>query len=385
MNTSSISQIVQSIIGALSDGVSELILIVVVLAEQNADIPLQLPLAATNVNKTAKALSDIARQLAKTNYADFPEIAKEIVDASNFVDFSVNNLSLAVQTLQETKDKKQGWNSLIDSCRTMAGSTIRLLLIVYGADLKRLRTCVSLLSNDLKSVSSLCHLPLHTKEQQTLFAGNVRDFAQKLNKFSGFLGMQANEQQNPVLIELLEKMSERLKHHVTTIVTIGNGVLQNPGLMHEMEEMLEKIEKDMDRANQIVNICTLGELEDQQDMDLGDLLGTAGDLSKFMRNLIGKLPSTVEKTVTEVTSQESRIHSEKNSLEKCDQNNLPKIMEKVAQNIHICNTRKQKSLWFVETEDLVQELHNLAKAAANGKKKGKCYKLQKRRQNTLQS
>jgi hypothetical protein len=31
-----------------------------------------------------------------------------------------------------------GWEGLVDACRIMAGKTIRLLQIVYGAELKRL-------------------------------------------------------------------------------------------------------------------------------------------------------------------------------------------------------------------------------------------------------
>ena len=47
---------------------SQLVLLVVVLQEKNAEVPPQLPQAAGVVNQTALTLSKIAKQLAEANY-----------------------------------------------------------------------------------------------------------------------------------------------------------------------------------------------------------------------------------------------------------------------------------------------------------------------------
>ncbi|MCL4419627.1 hypothetical protein M1146_06040 [Patescibacteria group bacterium] len=132
----SVAQIVRGIIDDLSDGVSDLVLIVVIMAEQNAPVPEPLPNAASIVNQTANTLANIARELAKTDYVDFAEIVKEINEASAEVEVGTQTMEKAMSTLQSNGDRKSGWNGLVDACRVMSGNTIKLLQIVYGADLK---------------------------------------------------------------------------------------------------------------------------------------------------------------------------------------------------------------------------------------------------------
>jgi uncharacterized phage infection (PIP) family protein YhgE len=97
---------VRQIIEQLSDGVSQLVLMVVVLQDQNADVPPNLPTASQAVLGTAVTLSKVAAQLAGTNYKNFPDIAKEIVEAANSVQSATDVMTTAMKTLQTSSDRK---------------------------------------------------------------------------------------------------------------------------------------------------------------------------------------------------------------------------------------------------------------------------------------
>jgi hypothetical protein len=97
---------VRKIIDDLSDGVSQLVLLVVVLQEKNAEVPPQLPEAASVVNKTAKTLATIAKQLAETNYKEHPSIKQEIIDAAVTVENATVTLDNAVRILQTSSNRE---------------------------------------------------------------------------------------------------------------------------------------------------------------------------------------------------------------------------------------------------------------------------------------
>jgi len=101
-----VGQIVRQIIEQLSDGVSQLVLMVVVLQEQNADVPPSLPNAASAVMQTAVTLSRVASQLADTNYKNFPAIAKEIIDSATAVNDANGTMSKAIGVLTTSSDRK---------------------------------------------------------------------------------------------------------------------------------------------------------------------------------------------------------------------------------------------------------------------------------------
>eukprot|EP01126_Amoeba_proteus_P016845 TRINITY_DN17921_c0_g1_i1.p1 TRINITY_DN17921_c0_g1~~TRINITY_DN17921_c0_g1_i1.p1 ORF type:complete len:107 (-),score=16.45 TRINITY_DN17921_c0_g1_i1:439-759(-) len=104
----SVAQVVRNIIEQLSDGISQLVLTVIVLSEENAPLPEQLPAGAAAVNQTASSLANIARRLAATNYKDFPSLKEEIIEASSSVDNATLTLSTAIDTMQGNEDRRAG-------------------------------------------------------------------------------------------------------------------------------------------------------------------------------------------------------------------------------------------------------------------------------------
>lgn len=43
----------------------------------------------------------------------------------------------AVNAINKVSDRKVGWDTLLQACRVISGKTIRILEIVYGAEIKR--------------------------------------------------------------------------------------------------------------------------------------------------------------------------------------------------------------------------------------------------------
>jgi hypothetical protein len=124
---------------------------VVVLQEQNADVPPNLPTAAGAVSQTAATLAKVAQQLAVTSYKNFEEISSEIVVSATAVQDANATMQTAMQSLTSSPDRKVGWAGLVESCRIMAAKTIKLLQIVYGAELKRLFAVADGLLGDLST------------------------------------------------------------------------------------------------------------------------------------------------------------------------------------------------------------------------------------------
>lgn len=110
----------------------------IVLQEQNANVPEQLPEASKLVAGASENLVTVAKTVGEANYTDYPDIKQKIVDAANVVEASKNGLLKAVEYLLSVKDRKLGWASLVEACKVIAGKTVLLLQIVYGAEVERL-------------------------------------------------------------------------------------------------------------------------------------------------------------------------------------------------------------------------------------------------------
>jgi hypothetical protein len=208
----SVAQVVRQVIDDLSDGVSELVLLVVVLAEQNQGVPEKLPARAGEVNTVAQNLAKIARRLTETDYAEFPEISSEINEASNAVDAATSTLHNAINILvsHASGDRKSGWNSLVDACRIMAGKTIRLLQIVYGADLRRLQLTADRLLDDIDKFD--LNRNLRNKPDQNKFAQDMTDLTQKALKLAKHLNDRSNDPTiSPFTRDMLRKAGQNLR------------------------------------------------------------------------------------------------------------------------------------------------------------------------------
>lgn len=243
--------IVRGIIDDLSDGVSELVLLVVVMSEQNAAVPPPLPIAASVVNQTANTLANIARELAKTDYVDFDEIVQEINEAANDVEGGTKTMEEALKVLQGDGDRRRGWNGLCDACRIMSGKTIRLLQIVYGADLKRLQLTADQLDVLIANVPSATGL--HNRGDQQRFVNEISHLTPKALKMADLLRNKGDSSDNPFTGNLLRQMANDLKNAVNEMHDAGNKALQNPEKYgKDFDDKLAELKKQIARAKEAV-------------------------------------------------------------------------------------------------------------------------------------
>jgi len=95
---------------------------------------------------------------------------------------------------------KDGWNGLVDSCRIMSGKTIRLLQIVYGADLKRLQLTADQLKDDIDNVDTS---NLKDPRKQQDFANQIQPLVTKALKLANYVKDRADDQESPYSRDLL--------------------------------------------------------------------------------------------------------------------------------------------------------------------------------------
>jgi len=248
---SSVAQVVRKIIDDLTDGVSELVLLVVVLAEQCQAVPDQLPSAATVVNSTANTLAEIARKLGKTDYAEFPEISSEIVEASDAVEHATKSLDHAIRVLESGQgDLRTGWNSLVDACRIMSGKTIRLLQIVYGAELKKLQLSADKLMNDIDKMD--LNRNLRNKGDQGRFVGDMGDVTAKALKMANQLNARATDPNiSPFSQDMLRKAAQNLKDKAQQLIDAGNDALRDPTMLPKVQAALDNLKKEIQNAKAV--------------------------------------------------------------------------------------------------------------------------------------
>jgi hypothetical protein len=162
------------VIDVISDAISSLLGMVVSLQSNNSPIPASLPKAGKAVVEACDRLVSVAKELAADEYADFPDIEKEIVDAASDVGRAADSLEQSIRNLQTSKDRQGGWSRLVDACKVIAEMTVLLLQIVYGAEVKRIfaqkrRAEAQLVDIDINMVEENRKVAKNPKKNKSFF------------------------------------------------------------------------------------------------------------------------------------------------------------------------------------------------------------------------
>jgi len=223
-----------------------LVLTVVVLSEQNAEVQPGLPEGANAVNETARTLAKIARQLAGSNYKNFPPIAKEINEASDAVDVATGTMASAIEVLVSAADRKMGWNRLVDACRVMSGKTIRLLQIVYGADLERLM----IVSDDLLDMLNRVDTG-DLKTNPKKFMQEAQAAANQTNQMAQYLNQRAQETESPLAKAQMLQDAKNLASRAQEMISHVNNCLTDPNSAQKAQDcadFVSKLKKEVEAA-----------------------------------------------------------------------------------------------------------------------------------------
>lgn len=238
---SNTDQIVRQIIDILTDSVSDLVLMVVVLREQNAQMPPQLPASSNAVNETAKKLGLIARKLASTDYKDFAEIATEINQAADALDSATQVMGKAVANLTGGA-KKEGWDQLVDACRVVSGKTIRLLQIVYGAPLKRLKINADRLLDEANKFNEKPKGLKDQKAQQKLL-DEMKPLTDKALRLEKHLNDRAKVADSPQARQELQEAAADARKAAQGLVDAVNDAINNHPDNADLSKAVDAVRK----------------------------------------------------------------------------------------------------------------------------------------------
>jgi len=293
----SVAQIVRNIIDELSEGVSELVLVVIILSEQGAALPAELPPNAQFVNNTANQLAKVARTLAGSEYAEFEEICKDIHQASDDVNIATDKLEKAVDTLAKGGNLRVGWNTLVDACRVMAGKTILLLQIVYGAELKRLQTAADRLADSIAGI----HVGNFKDPVQLQKVGSeLAPITQQAVKLAEYLKERAADSGiSPFAQELLRKTGDDLLNSTQNLIDAANEAFMDPEAAPKVKAALDDLNNKIHGARKLAT-----EIAPEEPMDnLKKLL----PLLEKAQKQVAEVPPTIKKNPKEWTRLEKKV------------------------------------------------------------------------------
>jgi hypothetical protein len=232
----------------LSDAVNQLILLVIALQEQNSAMPAHIPPATEAVASAADTLTGIARDLAKDEYEDYTDIQSEITQACDEMDSSAKGLIKAVQNIQKTNDRKAGWEGLLQASKIISGKTIRILEIVYGAEIKRLLFTAEQTQKLLEQTDSS-----QAAKDPDAFAQHVGELASKAGELASQVTNKATDEEAPLSRKNLERTGDDLRERSERLVALANELLVNPddsAKKKNFDDEMKALEKGMQAATE---------------------------------------------------------------------------------------------------------------------------------------
>ncbi|KAL6060506.1 Ras GTPase [Balamuthia mandrillaris] len=238
----SVSAIVSQITATLSESVSELTLLVVQKKEENAEVSPELPTAVQAVCRAADTLVQVADQLADAEYVEYTAIFNEMKEATAQVSSASSRLFASVQTLNSStsSNRQDGWQSLSDSCGLIAKKTIRLLEIVYGAEIKRTLTVAA---NAVRALRDLSDRMEEVEADPQAFADAAGEAAGQVNQVAAYLEeVYQSVATSPEERQRLQALADKLKDQSQAIIDDANKVLEDPSSSSAFADMTRTIE-----------------------------------------------------------------------------------------------------------------------------------------------
>lgn len=159
----------EKIIDALGDGISQLMMLLIVLQERNAEPPPQIRGGVDMVKNSSDTLHQVANNLANTDYADFPTIQTKVLEASSALAVASDDFIASYNNLLSSPQRAAAWNRLVDSLKEMSRRTVHVLEAVYGAERERV------------ILAAQRALDAIDKTHPDSAASNPRDFTEKVS------------------------------------------------------------------------------------------------------------------------------------------------------------------------------------------------------------
>ena len=193
MSDMTVRQIVDQIYENMSNAIPELVLMLIALQEKNAVPPKNLPVQIGVVAQAADVLAQVADGLANDEYADFPDIQKDILDASDHVKKASVDIRGAANELVGNADRRAAYGNIMESTKMIGSCCIKLLAIVYGAFFKR---AMGLAASTKKASEDID--PYTAGEDPQAFADAVSDACSRAGELAARIRELAENEESPL-------------------------------------------------------------------------------------------------------------------------------------------------------------------------------------------
>ena len=266
----------EQIIEALSESISQLMMMVIILQERNADPPPALPNGVGIVTDSASRLHQVAMALAVEDFSEYPDIRAEIEEAAESVRMSALHLQTALKSLMTTSNKQGGWEALVNSCKNMSAKTIRLLQIVYGAERERVFRAAQ------KALDALALVDPSAARNGKVFAERAGAAATQANQLAEYVRGKAQEAPPQKRQELLGLANE-LNQGATTLINDANQLLRDPA----NSSLQQKVTDDLNQSKGTIDrtITALKDMDREFDGAGDDFEDRSAAMMRSLREL----------------------------------------------------------------------------------------------------
>jgi len=253
----------EQIIEIFADAISAFILKSISLQEENAIPGPELKKNADVVVETSHTLVAITREVAATDYKDFIDIQQPILECARNVEKAVQLLKETMDILYKETDRARGWRKLVDSTKTIGEQTSRLLVVIYGAEEKRLRRAGEAAKAALRKVRKHALLtPEELRSKLKTMADDTGDASSKVVQFNTFVGGRFQAESDPDLKAKLRRAFDDINRENQGLVNDANDVITKPGDQPPRNKFVGTTDKLIDLIDEV-----LGNVKRPEDLD----------------------------------------------------------------------------------------------------------------------
>ena len=159
----------------------------------------------------------------------------------------------AVEVIKTMTDRKSGWNGLMEACRVISGNTIRVLQLVYGAQLRRLLYVADLTLGLMDGVDVAL-----IKSDPQRFADMMGELVGKVADLGAYALQKAADEDSPVTREEYKRRGEELTTQSDELLAVTNELLQdcdNAALHQKFLDTLQKVQNNVQYVPTMLFAC----------------------------------------------------------------------------------------------------------------------------------
>lgn len=152
-----------------------------------------------------------------------------------------------MKVIKVSTDRKAGWNGLTEACRVISGNTIKVLQIVYGAQLRRLLSVADTVQGLLEGID----VALLRSDPQR-FADLISELATKVAELGMYATQKALDEESPVTREEYAQKGAALTNQSDVLLAAANELLQNPDDSAVSDKFNQTLQETIDLVRYII-------------------------------------------------------------------------------------------------------------------------------------